>query len=111
MPEEYIYHISKQGELESARPLGKYTPVEFEAEGFIHCSTQEQLLPVANFLFQDADDLLVLEIDPRLVDADIRWEEVDGEKYPHIYGVLNLDAVQAEKTLERDRNGVFIALV
>ena len=53
----------------------------------------------------------MLEINPSLVDAEIRWEEVDGEKYPHIYGALNLDAVQAEKTLERDQNGVYITFV
>jgi uncharacterized protein (DUF952 family) len=111
MLEEPIYHISKQGELENARQLGEYTPSEFEADGFIHCSTQEQLLAVANYIFHDAEDMVVLEIDSRLVDAEIRWEEVGREKYPHIYGALNLDAVQAVKSLQRDQDGIFIALV
>ena len=111
MPEERIYHISHQGELENARLLGEYTPPEFVADGFIHCSAREQLLAVANTLFRDADDLGVLEIDPHRVDAEIRWEEVGGESYPHVYGALNLDAVMVVRALKRGEGGFFIELV
>jgi uncharacterized protein (DUF952 family) len=51
--------------------------------------------------------LLLLWIDPRQVDAEIRWEAVDGEEYPHLYGSLNLDAVIAVDEVSPDADGVY----
>ena len=66
-----------------------------EEVGFIHCSQRSQVEPVANAVYQGAEDLVLLSIDPDRVRSEIRYEHVDGwdEPFPHIYGPLNTDAV------------------
>lgn len=41
------------------------------------------------------EPLVLLCIDTTKVNAEIRWEDFDncGRIYPHIYGVLNMDAI------------------
>jgi len=53
---------------------------------------------------------LALCIDPDLVVAEIRYENLEGAAslFPHIYGPLNLDAVINVLKFIRDDNGVFI---
>jgi uncharacterized protein (DUF952 family) len=66
-----------------------------EEVGFIHCSQGTQVEPVANAVYQGAEHLVLLSIDPDRVRSEIRHEEVDGweDPFPHIYGPLNTDAV------------------
>ena len=67
----------------------------FSVEGFIHCSTPAQVLQVANARFRGRSDLLLLSIDTDRVDAEIRYENLEGgeQLFPHIYGELDRDAV------------------
>jgi uncharacterized protein (DUF952 family) len=71
---------------------GEYRAGSLASEGFIHCSLRRQVLAVADALYPGQPDLVLLEIDPRAVIPEIRYEgETDG--FPHIYGPLNLSAV------------------
>ena len=87
-----IYHIARRDEWQTALGHGEYRTGSLEGDGFIHCSLRRQVLPVANTLYRDQEDLVLLEIDPALVSAEIRHEG-DDDRFPHIYGPLNLDAV------------------
>ncbi|MEB3274297.1 MAG: DUF952 domain-containing protein [Prochlorothrix sp.] len=83
--------------------LPPYAPPSLTEEGFIHLSSREQVCGVANRFYQDQGDLILLEIDPQRLQADLRWEapvhpdgsppEPDAPQFPHLYGSLNLDAV------------------
>lgn len=46
-------------------------------------------------IYRGSDDVVLVEIDPALVAAEIRVENLDGGavKFPHIYGPLAVDAV------------------
>ena len=61
----------------------------------MHCSKPDQLAGVVNRYYQGQTGLIVLHIDPDLVEPSIRWENPPGrnEQFPHIYGPLNLNAV------------------
>src|SRR3990172_9276939 len=102
-----IFHITTHPEWQAARLAGEYRPPSLEAGGFIHCSTAEQLRPVADAFFHGRDGLIVLWIDPTLLTAPLRWEEpvpadlFAGRLFPHIYGPLNLDAVVQAADLSR----------
>ncbi len=75
-------------------------------EGFIHCSFAEQLPWVANRFYAEAEDLLLLHIDPERLASPLREEPCDtGEIFPHIYGPLNRDAVMKVETLMRGGDG------
>jgi uncharacterized protein (DUF952 family) len=92
-----ILHIARKTDWEQARAEGSYRADTLASEGFIHCSTPEQVIPVANHLFRGQPDLVLLVIDRDKVRAPIRDENLEGGTtlYPHIYGPLNLDAVRS----------------
>jgi uncharacterized protein (DUF952 family) len=64
-------------------------------EGFIHCSTKEQILGTANAFFKGKMDLMILCIEADRVQSPIRYEHPEGDPrvFPHIYGPLNIKAV------------------
>lgn len=78
-------------------------------EGFIHCSYENQVLTPANERYAGRDDLQLLVIDPALVEAKIVVEDSYGSgiEFPHIYGPLNTDAVQAVVAFPRGESGAF----
>jgi uncharacterized protein (DUF952 family) len=94
-----IYHVSFAADWNNARQVGEYRVSTrgqtLEEVGFIHCSQPSQVEPVANAVYQGAEDLVLLSIDPDRVRSEIRYEDVDGweDPFPHIYGPLNTDAV------------------
>lgn len=65
---------------------------------FLHCCTEAQLAFVLSRHFPGRTGLLVLRFDPATVDGRIEWErsEPDQDPFPHLYGVLPLDAVTIE---------------
>jgi uncharacterized protein (DUF952 family) len=84
--------------------------VTLEQQGFIHCSVRHQVRAVAEAIYSDADDLVLLVIDSRLVAAPIRYEvpEPGAEAYPHIYGPLPVRAVTSVLPVSRDPGGRFL---
>ncbi len=92
-----IYHILNKKQWEKAKEKGFYSPDSLKKDGFIHCSTKEQVIPTANRRFRGSQDLLVLVINPKKVKAKIVYEDLKrvGEKHPHIYGKLSLDEIES----------------
>lgn len=93
---EPIFHLA--GPDEWAASTDQYRPTSLEVDGFIHCSTAEQLRGVAHELFGDRNDLILLTIDPEgLDDETLVYEDLygHGERFPHIYGPLPTSAVNA----------------
>jgi uncharacterized protein (DUF952 family) len=90
-----ILHITTVVEWNEAKRAGRYTCPSLEKDGFIHCSTKEQVIEVANALFRGEHGLVLLCIDPARVEAQIVYEDLyaTGKQFPHVYGALNLDAV------------------
>ena len=56
------YHISK-AEWNEAQQRGEYVAPSLETEGFIHCSTEKQVLHVANAFYRGRNDLVLLKLD------------------------------------------------
>ncbi|HEY9821096.1 MAG TPA: DUF952 domain-containing protein [Candidatus Sericytochromatia bacterium] len=103
-----IWHITKRQQWEQAKLAQVYRSETLESEGFIHCSTPQQVLKVANAFFRGQQGLVLLGIDSGKVQAEIRYEEVDGKEYfPHIYGALNTEAVIEVLDFEPRDNGQF----
>ncbi len=104
-----ILHIATTQAWDDAQREGEYTADSLATEGFIHCSTPEQIVGVFMDRFRGRDDLTILIINPAKVRADIVYEDCyeTGQKFPHIYGPLNLDAVQGTALLPPDEDGFF----
>jgi uncharacterized protein (DUF952 family) len=69
-----------------------------ESQGFIHASTAAQVVATADRYYRGQDGLVLLCIDPGRVEAPVKHEAAgerpDAGLFPHIYGPLNLDAVE-----------------
>lgn len=109
-----IFHLTTRSAWDAARKTGEYTAASLEAEGFIHCSTEAQLLPVANTFYQGVADPIVLCIDPARLTAEVRWESPDpadpfsASRFPHVYGPIDIDAVVRVTEIRRDAEGRYV---
>jgi uncharacterized protein (DUF952 family) len=113
-----IYHLTSVDNWQVAQEQGEYEAESLAREGFIHASTLQQVIAVANAFYRSVPDLLLLCIDGDRLIAEIRWEDPappspslridENEKFPHIYGAINLGAVQEVIPLLRDAQGNFI---
>lgn len=106
---QMIFHITIRIQWEKAILLGSYCASSLEDEGFIHCSTQQQILQSANNYYHGQSDLLLLCISSSKVEAPIVYEDSykKGSAYPHIYGSLNLDAVMGVFDFPTNTDGSF----
>ena len=112
-----IFHITSHTAWAEAQAQGEYTAPSLSVEGFVHCSTHSQVLPVAENFYKGHEELIVLVIDPALLSSALHWELpfeqilppgiAEGEKFPHIYGPINLNAVVKVVELKVDSNGAF----
>lgn len=90
-----IYHIAERESWSAAIATGTYHPPSLEEEGFIHCSTLEQVLEVAERLFAGRTDVVVLEIMQQSLPVIVKYEVApNGKTYPHVYGEIPLEAVR-----------------
>lgn len=98
-----IYHITSRSAWGEARQAGEYRAESLTTEGFIHCSTNSQILPVVEKYYMGQQDLLLLVIEPEQLSSELKWEPPsggtpppgvpEGDLFPHIYGPINLEAV------------------
>jgi uncharacterized protein (DUF952 family) len=112
-----IFHITSRTAWDESQKHGYYRAESFAIEGFIHCSTLAQVLPVANNFYKGQTGLVLLEIEPTLLSAKLKWEPPSGgapppgvpagDKFPHVYGPINLDAVVKVIDLITNSAGAF----
>jgi uncharacterized protein (DUF952 family) len=108
-----IFHITTEADWERAQAEGAYSAstrgLTLAQVGFVHCAFEEQVARVANVFFRGVAKLVVLRIAVDRVNAEVRYENLEGghELFPHIYGPLNLDAVVGIMPLPPGRDGTF----
>ncbi len=113
MPSAQIFHLTSQAAWAAATTEGVYrlsTRGRTLGEvGFVHCGYRDQVLDVAERLYPDAGELILLVIDPQRLGSPFRAENLEGgeELFPHIYGPLELDAVTQALPIRRGRDGRF----
>lgn len=84
---------------------GEYTQstrgMELADVGFIHLSTESQVSGVLARFYVGVGDLVLLHVDESLLTAPVVFEDVPGadERFPHLFGPLNVAAVTATSPL------------
>ena len=93
-----LFHLALAEDWRMARAEGTYRistrGMHLGEVGFIHCSWEQQVQATFDRFYADADDVLLLHIDPAQLTAPLRADAVPtGELFPHLYGELPLNAV------------------
>jgi uncharacterized protein (DUF952 family) len=103
-----ILHIAYKTIWEHSLQSDKYSGDTLNSEGFIHCSTKDQVIEVADYIFKGIPNLVLLVIDEKLVIPTIKYEDPgNGKLYPHIYGPLNISAVTNVVDFPHQEDGSF----
>jgi uncharacterized protein (DUF952 family) len=92
----YIYHITTASAWELAKQKGIFEADTLASEGYMHCSTDEQVAGVLERYYAGKTGLVKLTINKEKVERPLIFELAGSinEVFPHIYGALNLDAVE-----------------
>ena len=106
-PLHLILHITSAQAW--AEVIDAYAAPSLKTEGFIHCSSPEQVTGPANALFFGQKDLVLLCIDTRKLRAEVVHEDCyeAGQTFPHIYGSIHREAVIAVVPFPPDEDGGF----
>jgi uncharacterized protein (DUF952 family) len=105
-----IFHIAPKDKWLKSRSKGQYSEESLQSEGFIHCSTAEQVVATANRHYKGQDGLVLLNIDTSDIVSVIAYEKGgdSGEDYPHIFGPINHDAVKDVIDFPASSDGTFV---
>jgi uncharacterized protein (DUF952 family) len=113
-----ILHLTTRLDWEQAQATGAYRSDTLDTQGFIHCSTPNQMAGVANRFFRGQTGLVLLCIETEKVQPQVIFEhpinpdsgevEPGSEEFPHIYGALNLDSVVQVVDFPPNADGTFI---
>jgi len=112
-----ILHIASKSDWNAAQTHGEYVAPSLDTEGFIHCSTEKQVLHVANAFYRGRTDLVLLKLDETGLKPELKWEPPAGapapgisetDLFPHLYGPINLTAVALALDFSPDSAGKFI---
>jgi uncharacterized protein (DUF952 family) len=105
-----ILHITSWAAWEEAQARGQYAADSLAKEGFIHCSEPHQVVWVANQRFRGRLDLVLLHIDPGRLEAEVRYENLEGgpQLFPHVYGAIPVSAVVSVTPFVPEPDGTFM---
>jgi uncharacterized protein (DUF952 family) len=101
MQEQFIYHIITVDQWNIQKNNLYYSVASIAIEGFIHCSTQEQLMTTIGRYYANEKEVVVLTIDVSKLEPELKYELAPSvnELFPHIFGELNLSAVVEIKVI------------
>jgi uncharacterized protein (DUF952 family) len=103
-----IFHIVPPVTWSAAQETGQYTSADFAADGFVHFSFARQVARVANAIYRDEPELVVVEVESDVVPAELLRVEgcyESGETFPHVYGPIPVSAARSITQLTRDAGG------
>lgn len=103
----YFYLLESAENLEAAFAAGSLVRGDLKTDGFIHASPADQLTRVANKFYRNVKNLRCAVVAKAKVRSEVRYEPATGGLYPHIYGPLNMDAVEQVIELIPDAHGNF----
>ena len=102
-----IYKICTAPEWQAAESAGVYagSAVDWQ-DGYIHFSTGTQVAETAARYFAGMTDLVLVAVEADRFDAQLKWEPSrGGVLFPHLYGVLAVEAVLWVRPLPLDPAG------
>lgn len=105
-----IFKICHERAWRDATQRGNYSGSDKDRQdGFLHFSTQTQLLGTLQKWYATATGLILVAVAADTLGPNLKWDPSrDGALFPHLYGPLPLSAVVYTAPITRDANGDFI---
>jgi uncharacterized protein (DUF952 family) len=108
--EPTIYHLAIAADWAAAQARGEAYAmstlgVTLAHQGFVHCSFADQVQHIADLVYRDRSDVLLLTVDTGRLTSPIRVDQVGDRAFPHVYGPVDLVAVVGVRPLERGPDG------
>ena len=102
-----ILHCMLKSDWEKVEHEKYWGQKNIEADGFIHCSPVRYFWRVAGNFDAVKEDMVLLMIDEDILKSEVRYEDGDnvGRAYPHVYGLINNDAVKQVLPFLRNSDG------
>jgi uncharacterized protein (DUF952 family) len=107
MPDRIAYKVMLATELEQLQRDGMFrgSPADI-ADGYIHLSCASQLEATLDKHFSGIGGLMLVAVDLSRLGDTVRWEPSrGGQLFPHIHGVLPIDAVISVAPVVRTQDG------
>jgi uncharacterized protein (DUF952 family) len=102
-----IFHLTTPDQWADAQSTGWLAPPSLAIEGFVHCSTREQLETTIARHFSSVDQLVILRLHEADLLTDLRWERSGaGEAFPHVYRAIPLTEVAEATGWHRDHDPI-----
>lgn len=94
-PSGMLFKVLAQSAWEAAEGLGRFEGVGIDvSDGFIHLSAADQVVQTVRVHFAGQSGLVLVAVDPSVLGQTLRWEASrGGDLFPHVYGVIPMDAV------------------
>ena len=98
-----IYHITTEQDWSAYQHDHDFVPNDYHREGFIHCCTASQLTGVRQRYFKGKAGLVLLHLDETKLKPELKYEaSTNDEKFPHLYGPINKEAIMTIEQLSID---------
>lgn len=105
--EKFIYKLFRRGEWDEAEKTGIFLGSPHDRrDGYIHFSDAHQVRTTFDKYFAGEDRPILAAIAAADAGKDLKWEvSRGGDKFPHLYGALDLKLVRAVHEIVRDASG------
>jgi uncharacterized protein (DUF952 family) len=110
MNDPVAYHLIPAASWEAADPTRPLHVGSLETDGFVHLTHRmTDLVDVANSLYRDdPGPRLVLTV--RLASLTSPWRIDGDERFPHVYGPLDREAITEVRAISRLADGTFLPI-
>lgn len=102
-----VYKLFRQLEWQEAARAGVFTgSPDDRRDGFIHLSALSQVWGTFEKYFAGEREPVLAGFDPDSLGAALKWESSrNGERFPHLYGVLDISRALSVNRICRDHDG------
>jgi uncharacterized protein (DUF952 family) len=104
---ERVYKIVRKEEWAEAERSGIFTgSPDDKRDGFIHLSSAAQVRATCDVHFAGEHGLLLVAVDAGKLGPSLKWElSRKGQKFPHLYGPLNLSDTGSVSPIKNGADG------
>ncbi len=91
---KFIFHVVDSEIWEKVQYNEFYENESLKSVGFIHACTEDQIAFVLKTHFNGKSGLLILKLNTEKLKSKIKYEAADGYTFPHIFGPIEISAVE-----------------